>query len=102
MLYVSPPETTQSGDRVQKLQRRRADGEFTEFGGNEKNQPRSLLEVQMHPVKHPLRGIREICDLLQNQIVTLTDSKKCRSKLKQMGIRHLELDFVVELGTSNQ
>ena len=47
-----------------------------------------------------LRGIREICDLLQNQIITLTDSKKCRSKLKQMGIRHLELDFVVELGTS--
>ena len=41
--------------------------------------------------KTSLEGIREICDLLQNQIITLTDSKKCRSKLKQMGIRHLEL-----------
>jgi len=47
-----------------------------------------------------LRGIREICGLLQNHIITPTDSKKCRSELKQMGIRHLELDFVVELGTS--
>ena len=48
-----------------------------------------------------LRGIQEICDLLQNHIITPTDSKKCRRELKQMGIRHLELDFVVELGTSS-
>lgn len=82
-------------------------------GGELKESPLSLEEVEEDtnlPVivggtnasgkTSLLRGIREICNLLQQPIITPMESKECRAKLEQMGIRHIELDFVVELGTS--
>lgn len=47
-----------------------------------------------------LRGIREICKLLQYPIITHDLSMNCRKELTKMGIRHLELEFITELGTS--
>lgn len=48
-----------------------------------------------------LRGIQEVCNLLQLSTITKKDSQKCRQAIQDMGIRYLELEFVVELGRSN-
>lgn len=47
-----------------------------------------------------LRGIQEVCNLLQLTTITKKDSQKCRQAIQDMGIRYLELDFIVELGCS--
>jgi ABC-type transport system involved in cytochrome c biogenesis ATPase subunit len=47
-----------------------------------------------------LRGIQEVCNLLQLSTITKKDSQKCRQAIQNMGIRYLELEFIVELGTS--
>lgn len=48
-----------------------------------------------------LRGIQEVCNLLQLSTITKRDSHKCRQAIQDMGIRYLELEFIVELGSSN-
>ena len=47
-----------------------------------------------------LRGIQEVCNLLQLSTITKEDSQKCRQAIHDMGIRYLELEFIVELGCS--
>ena len=47
-----------------------------------------------------LRGIQEVCNLLQLSTITKKDSQKCRQAIQGMGIRYLELEFIVELGCS--
>ena len=47
-----------------------------------------------------LRGIQEVCSLLQLSTITKKDSQKCRQAIHDMGIRYLELEFIVELGCS--
>ncbi|MGB2352657.1 MAG: AAA family ATPase [Candidatus Poseidoniaceae archaeon] len=47
-----------------------------------------------------LRGIQEVCNLLQLTTITKKDSQKCRQAIQGMGIRYLELEFIVELGCS--
>ena len=47
-----------------------------------------------------LRGIQEVCSLLQLSTITRKDSKKCRQIILDMGITFLELEFIVELGCS--
>jgi len=47
-----------------------------------------------------LRGIQEVCNLLQLSTITKKDSQKCRQAIHDMGIFHLELEFIVELGCS--
>lgn len=47
-----------------------------------------------------LRGIREVCNLLQHSPITKEKSKKCRQLLRDMGISVLEMEFIVELASS--
>ena len=47
-----------------------------------------------------LRGIQEVCNLLQLSTISKKDSQKCRQAIQDMGIRYLELEFIVELGCS--
>ena len=47
-----------------------------------------------------LRGINLLCELLQLDVIATSDTKKCSKELEAMGITTLELDYVIELGSS--
>ena len=47
-----------------------------------------------------LRGINILCKLLQLDVIATSDTKKCEKELEAMGITTLELDYVLELGSS--
>jgi len=49
-----------------------------------------------------LRGINLLCKLLQLDVIATSNTKKCGEELEAMGINTLELDYVIELGSSRK